>query len=150
MTDNEIIKGAEHCLNDNCDCCDCLYTDKGEYAVQCMAVLIKDQLSLINRQKAEIERLEKECKTTRAYIHDNGLEWDLLSKNKKGKSKCDCYHEKTNRRYTYNPITGQPIGHDIVVGVCWGTKECDECSCGGDEAKCDFYPPKKEMVGDDK
>lgn len=29
-------------------------------------------------------------------------------------------------------------------GVCYGTKECDECSCGGDPAKCDFYPEKRE------
>ena len=35
---------------------------------------------LADRQKAEIERLQKELETTRAYIHDNGLEWDLMSK----------------------------------------------------------------------
>lgn len=55
-------------------------------------------------------------------------------------NKCDCYHTETKRRYTYNPITGDPIGHDVEIGVCWGTKECEECSCGGDETKCDFYP----------
>jgi len=54
--------------------------------------------------------------------------------------KCDCYHIQTKRQYTYNPITGDPIGHDVKIGVCWGTKECEECSCGGDETKCDFYP----------
>jgi hypothetical protein len=26
-------------------------------------------------------------------------------------------------------------GHD----VCYGTKELEECSCGGDRRKCDFY-----------
>ena len=95
----------------------------------------------INRQKAEIEKLNKELQVTRQYIHDNGLEWDLLSKSKK--QKCDCYHTETKRRCTYNPVTGDPIGHDIEVGVCWGTQECDECSCGGDESKCDFYPKKR-------
>lgn len=55
-------------------------------------------------------------------------------------SKCKCYHTKNTLRYTYDPITGSPIPHDIEVGVCWGTKECDECRCGGDESKCDFYP----------
>ena len=54
--------------------------------------------------------------------------------------KCDCYHTELHRRYTYNPMTGAPIGHDVEVGVCWGTKECEECSCGGNETKCDFYP----------
>ena len=55
-------------------------------------------------------------------------------------SKCDCYHIETHRRYTYNPMTGTPIGHDVDIGVCWGTRECEECSCGGDENKCNFYP----------
>lgn len=33
----------------------------------------------------------------------------------------------------------------IVHGTprCWGTKECEECSCGGDETKCTFYPEKR-------
>ena len=56
------------------------------------------------------------------------------------KNKCNCYHMQRKKQYTYHPITGQPIEHNIDVGVCWGTKEMDECSCGGDEMKCDFYP----------
>lgn len=56
------------------------------------------------------------------------------------KNKCKCYHTQKKLRYTYNPITGSPIPHDIDVGVCWGTKETDECNCGGDETQCDFYP----------
>lgn len=55
-------------------------------------------------------------------------------------NKCDCYHREIKRRYACHPFTGRPIGHDIEVGVCWGTKEMDECSCCGDETKCDFYP----------
>ena len=62
------------------------------------------------------------------------------------KNKCDCYHIESKRRHTYHPITGQPIGHDDRVGVCWGTKEIDECSCGGDRAKCDFYPEVRERA----
>ena len=54
--------------------------------------------------------------------------------------KCHYYHTQTKTRYTYNQWTGQPIAHNIEVGICWGTKECDECSCEGDETKCDFYP----------
>lgn len=38
---------------------------------------------------------------------------------------CKCYHADKN-------FLGE-------IGVCWGTKECEPCSCGGDEAKCDFY-----------
>ena len=39
---------------------------------------------------------------------------------------CKCYHAERN-------FLGK-------IGVCWGTKECEACSCGGDESKCDFYP----------
>lgn len=54
--------------------------------------------------------------------------------------KCDCYHTRKKLIYTYNPITRSPIPHDIEVGVCWGTKETDECNCDGDMTQCDFYP----------
>ena len=56
------------------------------------------------------------------------------------KKNCDCYRIESKRKYTYHPITGKPIGHDTTIGVCWGTKEMDECKCNGDETKCDFYP----------
>lgn len=38
---------------------------------------------------------------------------------------CKCYHADKN-------FLGE-------IGVCWGTKEREACSCNGDEAKCDFY-----------
>ena len=56
------------------------------------------------------------------------------------KNKCNCYHTQKKLRYTYHPLTGSPIPHDIEVGVCWGTKETEECNCGGDMTQCDFYP----------
>jgi hypothetical protein len=43
---------------------------------------------------------------------------------------CKCYHAERNF-----------IGK---IGVCWGTKECEACSCGGDESKCDFYEDKRK------
>lgn len=61
-------------------------------------------------------------------------------------NKCHCYHTEKKRRYTYNQFTGAPIAHDIDVGVCWGTKECDECNCGGDETQCDFYPEVRKKA----
>jgi len=45
---------------------------------------------------------------------------------------CKCYHAERNF-----------IGK---IGVCWGTKECEACSCGGDESKCDFYEDKRKKV----
>lgn len=61
-------------------------------------------------------------------------------------NKCKYYHTQKKLRYTYRPLTGSPIPHDIDVGVCWGTKETDECNCGGDKTKCDFYPKVREKA----
>jgi hypothetical protein len=43
---------------------------------------------------------------------------------------CECYRAEKN-------FLGK-------VGVCWGTRERDACSCGGDKSKCDFYPSVRE------
>lgn len=45
---------------------------------------------------------------------------------------CKCYHAERN-------FLGK-------IGVCWGTKECEPCSCGGDESKCDFYEDKRKKA----
>lgn len=63
--------------------------------------------------------------------------------------KCDSYHLQPKTRYTYHPLTGRCITNDIEVGVCWGTKERDECVCGGDRTKCDFYPWVREKAKDE-
>ena len=50
--------------------------------------------------------------------------------------KCDCYHEHpNNHRSAYGD-----------VGICYGTKEREPCSCGGDIAKCNFYPEKRKYT----
>ena len=63
--------------------------------------------------------------------------------------KCTSYHLQPTTRYTYHPLSGRPIAHDIEVGVCWGTKECEQCNCGGDMTKCDFYPKVREKAKND-
>lgn len=62
------------------------------------------------------------------------------------KKNCDCYRIESKNRYTYHPITGKPIKDNIIVGVCLGTKETEECSCGGDRTKCDFYSAAREKA----
>lgn len=56
--------------------------------------------------------------------------------------KCDCYRTKDR-------IIGW-LGPDEVIKkeihVCDGTKEQDECTCGGDRTKCDFYPEIREKA----
>ena len=45
-------------------------------------------------------------------------------------SVCSCYRDMENWLHER--------------GVCYGTKECEPCSCGGDESKCNFYPEKRK------
>ena len=77
MTDNEIIKALE-----------CCGSEKGNLCTQCPKFkklgydcnendLFNDALDLINRQKAEIERLEKDfmkCKLEKEMIHQVATE----------------------------------------------------------------------------
>ena len=60
--------------------------------------------------------------------------------------KCNSYHLQPTIKYTYHPLMGRPIAHDVEVGVCWGTKECERCNCGGDRRQCDFYPEVREKA----
>lgn len=54
-------------------------------------------------------------------------------------NKCDCYKTTKRNRHTLH-ITAIPVEYEVEVGICNGTRERDECSCGGDRTKCDFYP----------
>lgn len=58
--------------------------------------------------------------------------------------KCDKYHLYDKWLITYNPVTGDPVRNPHQVGVCWGTKEQDECSCEGNRCNCDFYETVRE------
>ena len=78
MTDKEIVRGLEHCFFKH-SCKGCSYSNIWDGTSVCLDTLLIDTLDLIKRQQDEIERLDKEIQVTRSYIHDNGLEWDLLS-----------------------------------------------------------------------
>ena len=56
---------------------------------------------------------------------------------------CECYRESVEFYYKNDYRKSQR-----VVGRCMGTKEREECSCGGDENMCDFYPEKRGKVND--
>ena len=78
MKDSEIIKVLECCkgyLTD--DCIECPYVEKYP---QCATNLREAALGLINRQKAEIERLEKEIKGINRIEKENELQ--ALEENK--------------------------------------------------------------------
>ena len=59
-------------------------------------------------------------------------------------SKCSCYYLEPSVRYTFHPITGEPIKHEYMKSVCYGTKEREQCSCDGDMRLCDFYSEVRE------
>ena len=70
-------------------------------------------------------------------------------------NKCECYHEKTVTK----PLTDFEIGFNYgktgeyitsktyTQGICWGVKYTEECTCGGDQSKCDFYESKRKKQG---
>lgn len=47
------------------------------------------------------------------------------------RKECDCYRQ-------YIDSLGKSFGR------CLGTKEIEQCDCGGDESKCDFYPERRK------
>ena len=53
--------------------------------------------------------------------------------------KCGCF--STRERLIYSAFC-EPYCE--TIGICCGTKECEECSCGGDRTKCNFYPKVRE------
>lgn len=53
--------------------------------------------------------------------------------------KCSCYRTKE----TYVSFDPYNI-RKRTVGYCNGTKEQEECGCGGNKAKCDFYQEVRE------
>ena len=69
MTDNEIIKALERCSSKEYDaCCGCPYAVEFSCG-ECTAENAKDVVDIINRQKAEIERLKAEVdKVNHDYI----------------------------------------------------------------------------------
>ena len=72
MTDNEVVKALECCSKADCDnfcsdiCPQCPYKNER----YCAAEISKDALSLINRQKAEIERLQRKLNNAKHYLRD--------------------------------------------------------------------------------
>ena len=72
MTDNEIIKGLEHCLNGCGKRCE--FLNMVTHHKSCHEVKTQYSLDLINRQKAEIERFKNRQKPTAAsgYKIENG------------------------------------------------------------------------------
>jgi hypothetical protein len=59
---------------------------------------------------------------------------------------CECYIED-RQLADYTPLM-KPIYK--TVSLCFGTRERDRCSCGGDRTKCDFYPEVRAKANNEK
>ena len=59
-------------------------------------------------------------------------------------NKCDSYFEY--EKIQHNQILSDGILIKVFEGRCNGNKEVECCSCGGDPAKCDFYPEKRALA----
>lgn len=56
--------------------------------------------------------------------------------------KCDCYHIEEEIIGWHTPVDPKIK----MISKCWGTKEREKCSCGGDRTKCDFYPEVRKKA----
>lgn len=76
MTDEQIIKALEHCSNTD-RCQGCVFNNRRD--ATCINNLMRHALDLINRQKAEIEKL-KAFKSSFDELYGKGLDianWHL-------------------------------------------------------------------------
>jgi hypothetical protein len=86
MTDNEIIKALERNAK-------YITTDVRTYKGLPLEVFSQATLDLINRQKAEIERLEKELNTLTKQCYKSGIK-DFAERLKDLKHECGCNYRK--------------------------------------------------------
>lgn len=61
-------------------------------------------------------------------------------------NKCECWHEEPYWDGWETNIMGRDEPKIKTKSVCWGTREKDECCCGGDRTKCDFYPEVRKKA----
>ncbi len=94
MTDNEIIKALECCCVSECD--ECPYDEQ----TACVEIMKEGALALINRQKAEVERLNIRNKVLTAITKN--YDWKFA------KAKSEAIKEFAERlKDNYNVIFGR-------------------------------------------
>ncbi len=101
MTDNEIIKALKCCTGENCESCPAYTPDE-----KCVRITLEESLNLINRQQAEIERLEKQLNSK--YKWENML--DKKIKEVKSEAIKELMFNLDNEISTYSSA-----GHDLNV-----------------------------------
>lgn len=121
MTDNEIIKALECCIDCDCKNCPC-QTENGH----CMEIDETLILDLINRQKAEIEKLKKRFDMSRKELSRRReinsriceLNKNLLTERKNAKSEAIREFAKKLKycvNYVHSPIGGSVLYDAIEI-----------------------------------
>lgn len=138
MTDNEIIKALKCLCGDEIPCKDCAYKSD---AFSCRRMTAIDTLDLINRQQAEIERLQK-YNTEVAYKHYNdgindGIKEFANRLKDKSLTKWD-YHDAVDIAEIDNLVKemteGKPCTEDADCSTCeycYFDGEYNECAVNG-------------------
>ena len=142
MTDNEIIKALECCASEDLMTLNCGHCPNQQS--NCMHILYKSSLDLINRQKVEIEELTKDGETIALALI---------------KAKAEI--ESLNKEVKYWEAETKEARADIVQSNAEAIKEFAERLCEKEECfitddgfeeyfvnSKDIYYLKKEMVGD--
>ena len=75
MTDNEIIKAMECVMGNDVNCSECTYQKVPPFP-SCRMMCAKNALGLINRQKAEIERLNIELQSMRSAANSYKMHYE--------------------------------------------------------------------------
>ena len=115
MNDEEIIKALECCsVRGNCDGCPC---DK-EWGKSCISIGMKNALELINRQKAEIERL-------RSLVDDSV--WDFCSISGCEGASNDCWKTCPDSRYNKIKAEAERILNQKIVNQSKEIKRLLKC-----------------------
>ena len=91
MTDNEIIKALECLCGVALKCRECQYSNRYQFPL-CQQRVAKDTLDLINRQRAEIERLKIENQSLRMAANSYKIHYNEAVKEFAEKLKDDWWH----------------------------------------------------------
>ena len=128
MTDNEIIKALECCSTSSAvQCRDCPYCGNN-YEKHCAFALANDALDLINRQQAEIERLNSDIITMENVIKNTFLEKAGCDIDPLAEIKAEAIKEfaeliKTNRHKLFFSVKGFDEQIDNLVKEMVGDTE---------------------------
>ena len=134
MTDNEIIKDIDKCLRaDDCHTSECPFFDGSKDGWDCQLAALSLARDLINRQKAEIERLQEHNNTLIGRVDNLVYE-------------CDCAKQEAIIEF----VERLHCHCESIINVPWNEKiHPNSWACAYEEFEEVIDNLVKEMVGDD-